>query len=78
MGVTSSQLYPEQALPIEGELQPVDCGLPRTQLGAEVDGWQEGWSVAPAWGQVGMGGTQQKMGMETMTGSRGWLQPVQR
>lgn len=42
LGVTSSQQYPEQALPIKGELQPMDCGLPRMQLGAEADGWQEG------------------------------------
>lgn len=33
--------------------------------------------MAHAWGQAGTGGTQQKMGMETITGSRGWLQPVQ-
>lgn len=71
-GVTSSQQYPEQALPIEGELQPMDCGLPRTQ-----NGWQEGWNMAHTQDQAGMGGTQQKMGIKTIMGSRGWLQPVQ-
>lgn len=55
----------------------MDCGLPRMQPGAEVDGWWEGWSVAHTWGQVGTGETQQKMGMETITRSRSWLQPVQ-
>lgn len=78
LGVTSSQQYPEQALPVRGELQPTDCGLPRTQLGAEADGWQKGWSMAHTWGQAGTGRTQHKIGVETITGSRGWLQPVQR
>lgn len=33
--------------------------------------------MAHTWGQAGTGGTQQKVGMATIMGSRGWLQPVQ-
>lgn len=43
--------------------------LPRMQ---PEQGQQEGWEVAHAWGQ--MGG---KKGIETITGGRVWLQPVQ-
>lgn len=49
------------------------CRLPRRQMGGRRDG---AW-LTPGAKQV-QGETQQKLGMETTTGRRGWLQPVQR
>lgn len=54
LGITSSPQYPEQALPIEGELQPMDRRLPRMQS-EWVAGRKDKGSTAHAWGKAGTG-----------------------
>lgn len=69
-GGTSSQRCPGQALPIEGETQPL------TWPGAEAEGWQQGQSVGHTWGQAGTGRSAES-GDENCHREHGWLQPVQ-
>lgn len=64
-GVGEGRQHSEQALPWEG----AEWELPRVQ---PEQGQQEERNVAHAWGQTG-----RKMGIETITGGRVWLQPVQ-